>query len=471
MDRYMRYMRLVLQAVCLTWLFSCVQEDGTEYSEGGQEEVEMKTVTLQVGALGSMQTRIYGEDEAAVAGEFMNSLRLYIVDNRGVVEKAINATADEDFEPRDGEQGGCAISYTTEVTLRTGAKTIYAFANMEGHNVVGGSTVESVLDGIKEGGDWPEELVEKCVVDDPASKINLTDVFIPMTVKQDVSIPVASEHILIELVRLVGKIRPVLNNDKGNPLKVTTLSIGNFADRVSLFENGDAGDVKFDCIREYDLELNETVGSESVNLYGKGVLITKEGKQQSAPEIYVNETKGQEPFLITLTINEESMEGKTVSKVVPRNHYLPLALNLSELQLVVTAYVAPIGGYPVAVTIEPSLTNNYSVTLPEGCTFRIEGTFGAAKGLCEWMWTVPTDQNLVRVTDVESNPLEGWLSARSGQTVVLNFSIAEPRKEEGSLTIITEALKDWKEYGVNNRCTVDWRANRSVYEVVNLGRM
>ena len=53
----------------------------------------------------------------------------------------------------------------------------------------------------------------------------------------------------------------------------------------------------------------------------------------------------------------------------------------------------------------------------------------------------------------------------------LNFSIAEPRKEEGSLTIITEALKDWKEYGVNNRCTVDWRANRSVYEVVNLGRM
>lgn len=87
------------------------------------------------------------------------------------------------------------------------------------------------------------------------------------------------------------------------------------------------------------------------------------------------------------------------------------------------------------------------------------------------MWTVPTDQNLVRVTDVESNPLEGWLSARSGQTVVLNFSIAEPRKEEGSLTIITEALKDWKEYGVNNRCTVDWRANRSVYEVVNLGRM
>lgn len=133
MDRYMRYMRLVLQAVCLTWLFSCVQEDGTEYSEGGQEEVEMKTVTLQVGALGSMQTRIYGEDEAAVAGEFMNSLRLYIVDNRGVVEKAINATADKDFEPRDGEQGGCAISYTTEVTLRTGAKTIYAFANMEGH--------------------------------------------------------------------------------------------------------------------------------------------------------------------------------------------------------------------------------------------------------------------------------------------------------------------------------------------------
>lgn len=156
MDRYMRYMRLVLQAVCLTWLFSCVQEDGTEYSEGGQEEVEMKTVTLQVGALGSMQTRIYGEDEAAVAGEFMNSLRLYIVDNRGVVEKAINATADKDFEPRDGEQGGCAISYTTEVTLRTGAKTIYAFANMEGHNVVGGSTVESVLSGIKEGGDWPK---------------------------------------------------------------------------------------------------------------------------------------------------------------------------------------------------------------------------------------------------------------------------------------------------------------------------
>lgn len=290
--------------VCLSMPIGCVQESGTEYPGSETDGAATAVVTLQVGAAGNVQTRAYGGDGAAIAGEFMNTLELFIVDGQGVVEKVIRATGDANFVPEDNGRGGCETDYSTTVTLRTGAKTIYAFANLDGHADVEGKNLEEVLGGIKEGSLWADAGInDGTAVADPASKINLADVFIPMAARREVSIPVSDGTVRLELVRLVGKVRPRLTNDKGGDVRVTSLSIGDFADRVALFEGGSAGTVSFDRTRLFTLD--RTVGAAPMDLYGTGddgqAVLSSGGK--GMPEIYVNETDGSTPFRITLTLS------------------------------------------------------------------------------------------------------------------------------------------------------------------------
>ena len=192
------------------------------------------------------------------------------------------------------------------------------------------------------------------------------------------------------------------------------------------------------------------------------------------PEIYVNETDGSTPFRITLTIDGDEMAGKTVATAVPRNHYLPLALNLSDFHLAVTAYVAPIGGYPVAVMTEPSLTDHYEVDVPEGCHFEVEGTFGrtetADMPVTSWAWTVPqASAGLVAVENETAIPLVGWLTALPGKQATLEFSVTAPRVKKGTLTLTTVPLGDMDGYGlVNRRSLPGWTENAQKYERVNL---
>lgn len=470
----MRYIYQTLQVLCLTALVSCVQESGMEYPDGGVPEADLFTVTLQVGTSGSVQTRAYGDDEAAIAGEFMNTLTLFVVDAQGVVEKKINATDSAAFEPVDGGQSGCETDYSTIVTLRNGMKTIYAFSNLEGHNAVGeASSLSEKLAAIQEGSAWDVAL-EQLVVDDPAAKVNLTNVFIPMTARQEVSVPVTSGTVRIELVRLVGKIRPVLTNDNGNQVEVTGLSIGNFADRVALFEDETAREVVQNEQRRYTLD--KTVGADPVNLYGENVLMVAGDGGTSVPEIYVNETDGSDPFSVTLTIDGDEMSGRMATTAIPRNHYLPLALSLSNFQLEVTAYVSPIAGYPVPITVTPSLTDNYEATVPEGCVFEIGGKFVLADGTEQqataWTWSLPAGQNadgkMVIDGDMTAIPLTGYFTALPQQDVTMDFRVTAPRTKNGTLTLTTEPLKDMNDYNVQTR-SLRWTDQPARYELVNLG--
>ncbi len=443
-----------------------------EYPDGGVPEADLFTVTLQVGTLGSVQTRAYGDDEAAIAGEFMNTLTLFVVDAQGVVEKKINATDSAAFEPVDGGQSGCETDYSTIVTLRNGMKTIYAFSNLEGHNAVGeASSLSEKLAG-QEGSVWDIAL-DQLVVADPAAKVNLTNVFIPMTARQEVSVPVTSGTVRIELVRLVGKIRPVLTNDNGNQVEVTGLSIGNFADRVALFEGETDGEVVQNEQRRYTLD--KTVGADPVNLYGENVLTVAGDGGTSVPEIYVNETDGSDPFSVTLTIDGDEMSGRTATTAIPRNHYLPLVLGLSNFQLEVTAYISPIGGYPMPITVAPSVTEIYEATVPEGCVFEINGKFVLAdrteQPATQWGWTLPDDQNADGTMVVEAwdaIPLTGYFTALPEKSVTMNFSVTAPRTKNGTLTLTTEPLKDMDEYNVRTR-SLRWTDQPARYELVNLG--
>lgn len=466
----MRYIYQALQALCLAALVSCVQETDAEYPDGESGEAPTATVTLQVGASGSVQTRAYGGDEAAVAGEFMNTLTLFVVDAQGVVEKRIDATADAAFQPVDNGQGGCETDYRTTVTLRAGAKTIYAFSNLEGHQTVGPDAVSlsDRLSAVTEGSLWADAGMESLVVDNPAAKVDLTSVFIPMTARQEVSIPVSSGTVRIELVRLVGKIRPVLTNEYGDERTVTAFSIGNFADRVSLFEGVEADGVSMDVARSFTL--NGTVSAQSLNLYGAGVL-TPADSYPATDEIYVNETDGEAPFSVTLTVNNEELSGSTVTTAIPRNHYLPLALRLSNFQLEVEAWVSPIGAYPVPVQVSgPSLTDNtYKVALPEGCIFSVDGGWmnqsGEEEGVTAWSWSTD-NEGIVLDGNATDIPLLGHVTALSGQTFTLQFEITAPRQKSGTLEITTYPLSEVEFKALSG--SIGWSDRPSAYEWVPL---
>jgi len=118
MTKKVRYMYEAVLTVCLSMPIGCVQESGTEYPGSETDGAATAVVTLQVGAAGNVQTRAYGGDGAAIAGEFMNTLELFIVDGQGVVEKVIRATGDANFVPEDNGRGGCETDYSTTVTLR-----------------------------------------------------------------------------------------------------------------------------------------------------------------------------------------------------------------------------------------------------------------------------------------------------------------------------------------------------------------
>ncbi len=476
MYRNMRYIFQALQALCLATLVSCVQEGGEDYSDGEGPEAATSLVTIQVGAAGTGQTRAYDGDDAAIPGEFMNTLTLFVVDDQDRVERVIHAADSTNFfQNADGR--GCQTSYSTTVRLRNGMKTIYAFSNLERHLSVGGtdSDVARSVYAVQEGDDWSETGLEQVVLYDPANRVDLRYCFIPMTARQAVSVPTTTVN--VELVRLVGKVRPVLTNDNGNEVTVTNLSIQGLADRVSLFEGGNAGEVGSDGTRNFIL--SQSVSNVPVNLYGEGVLTANPGnnRPKAVPEIYVNETAGNDPFTVTLTIDGEEMSGRTSTTAIPRNHYLPLALSLSNFQLEVTAYVSPIGGYPVPITVAPSLTDNYEATVPEGCVFEIDGKFVQADGTEQqataWTWSLPAGQNADGKMVIDGNnmtaiPLRGYFTALPQQEVTMDFRVTAPRTKNGTLTLNTEPLKDMNDYNVQTR-SLRWTDQPARYELVNLG--
>lgn len=441
------------------------------------EDPRLEAVTLHIGASETATTRVYGGDDNARKGEFMNTLRVFIVDADGLIEKVITATDSTTFQTsRKTDGAGCVTNYTTTVDLLPGMKTIYAFANMDNVYKVGEATqtFDDELDALQEGGTWQN--LSSYVLSDPAKDINLTTNFIPMSVQQSVDLTVDNQQVSIALVRLVGRVDVVVNNQQGE-VTVSKLTLSDFADRVSLFEQ--TGETKNSP--------NDTKYNDYVHDFGESGLTIPNSTTTpfELDTFYVNETFGRtEAFAVSLELaNGTTLNGNTVASNIERNHILPLQLNLSNLDIIltITAQIAPIGGYPVTVyTDEASLTNNYQITLPEGCTFTISGKLQSSSGVNQdierWSWwinnedgTTDASNDVVVLDDNVTNAtsdISGHVTALPGQTATLNFQVYQPNAKNGTLTITTEALKDWDDYAITR--AMDWLAAPRWYEPIHL---
>lgn len=429
--------------------------------EPEEDDGILEAVTITIGASNTIETR-FNDDPNALEHEFMNSLIAFIV-NGDTIEAVINPT---DLDP---EGTGNVNLYSQKVDITPGPKTIYAFANMDKVKRVGEDTETSFLTtlrGLKVGDKWPTAYAT-AVIDDPAATVNFEGDhpgFIPMSLKEEVTVTVAGQSVSLSLVRLVSRVSVKLSNRQGTAITVKDFKMSDFADRVNLFasETAPAG-----AYKSYPFEGDAA-----------GELTIPHNTTAEIATFYINETLDREPaetpFELSLTVGKKEMTGETFCKSIPRNHILPLTLNLSDTHvgLKVEAQVAPIGGYPFNVYLGgdgflPVNGNvgNFAVALPEGCVFTVTGTIEGSSGtstpITDWTWTNENENLNLIETSLRDNVLTGHITALPEQKVKLSFSITTPVAGEGILTIQTKAVGDAPWSGGNEFGPVTSEALRS----------
>lgn len=430
-------------------------------------------VSIRVGASDNVETKA-GNDDNALDHEFINELCVFVVDGEGKIEQKLVTTDGSATPSDDALKTGDAYEWrSNEFVLPAGKKTIYAFANWS-----------TVIEG-QGNGDW-KAIINKSVgetlsdddlkitIDNPAGKVDLTSEtdkkFIPMSVKQEVNVTV-DQTIRVELVRLVGRVNIQLINAKASPVSVTSFTMGQFANKVALMPEGTATGVNFNQVCPASFKSLTINGGESKTF-----------------QFYVNETKNVNPttgFSIGLETDDDKRYSATTETTdIPRNNILPLNLTISEsdLNLKVTAYIAPIGGYPVKVYTSNDLIQAaaYSVTLPEGCSFQVTGTLAnGTKGKCVLSYDGTTDQNENIEIDA-ANKSMAYVTALPGLVAAerditpLEVSFIDNNNDVRAtctLNVSTEALKDWGEGGYPiTRSLTQWGEVPRWYEAVPMMR-
>lgn len=481
--------------VLLMWIgwTACSEEEGGGVPEPiPDENTLLESVRLRIGASGTVETRAYGGDENAVEGEFIHTLRVFIVDANNMIEKVINANELLETEEETLAAAGNLTLFTTTVDITPGRKTIYAFANMEHANVVepANTTMASILADMEEGDTWNATTMEAYAIADPASDINAhlksvateegvtewqpgNDYYIPMSVRQQVDLTTNGQNVEISLVRLVSKVQASIRNRQGSEVTISQIKMGTFHQNVSLFEDGTVTDAE---IMNYE------------SIYETPITVVADMENATAlPVFYINETEktDDQPFTISLTIDGEEMSGQTQTTSIPRNHVLPLALRLSnvDLELDITAQVAPIGGYPVQVTLaDPSLTDNYHINLPEGCTFEIKGRFlpNGSDAIDASLTVKLADNEPTNIVTIETigsvTTVAGHVTALPGQQATLYYEAQATGglRETGYLIIHTVPLQgqdtNYPEYSGSQTRAAEWCAAPRWYEPVFLMR-
>lgn len=440
---------------------------GCSYIHDDMDEVigdEGCRVSIRVGASDNVETKA-GDDPNALEHEFINELCVFVVDDQGTIEQKL-VTTDGSATPRDDAlKNGDAYEWRSdEFVLPAGKKTIYAFANWS-----------TVTEG-QDNGDW-KAIINKSVggtlkdtdleitIDNPAGKVDLANrKYIPMSVKQEVNVTV-DQTIRVELVRLVGRVNIQLINAKASQVSVTGFTMSNFANKVALMPEGTSAEVDFNqTYSTFSTEASQVItGNNGVHTFS----------------FYVNETENDTPFSIQLTADNKNYGATTGATAIPRNNILPLNLTISEsdLNLVVTAYIAPIGGYPVQVYTSGDLTQaaTYSVTLPEGCSFKVSGTLADnTEGTCELSYVGTTDQNKnieIDATDKSVAYLTALPDLADITPLEVSFKVGDVVRATCTLNVSTEALKDWGEGGYPiTRSLTQWGERTRWYEVVPMMR-
>lgn len=398
--------------ICLAT--ACSEEELPESREG------WCNVSLQV-TTGAVETKAYGGDTYANEHEFIHSLCLFVVNEQGKIEKKIYPKDLESTSPAD--QGNLLNWTSPNFEIPEGTKTVYAFANWETAESEAWNNIISKTDRDQLTEDMLQIAVNLNEKIDFANKK-----FIPMTGKTEVTLSAnADRSIPITLTRLVSRVEIRLTNKHTGDLEMSAESMGNFANEVTLFK--DLGSVS---------GRTKTIGRT-------GTISPIAQNESDSWVFYVNETKGSDPFHILMKLNDTDYDTPTQRTDLPRNSVYHLVFTYSEYQLTLQAkaQIAPIGVLPIEVYNQPSLTNEYMLELPEGCTFSITPSIKKNNNPIpevSWTWT-NNSPSLVNGIAASDYTFSGYLTAQTGQDATLTLKPTSSAPGEGELPEYTITIR------------------------------
>ena len=336
-DKYIKYLALLP----LLSLLGCEADDMPDSQQG-----ERVPVTIRLGVEGSgLATRVADdvhhttalEEEAESA---INSLDIFILDGNGNLEKQLDLSTDFNSD----------ASNTATVELTTGFKTVYAVANYPEED--------------EEEKDITLENLGNNIAVNAIQKITDEHQFIPMSASTTWNVT-SSDTYEVNLIRMVAKMSVTILDKRENQLETRaeekhSLTISDFLpDKTNLLRESH-GQVTL----PENVEPNEWSWSEIE-------YITTEDAEGSVPtanfgNFYLHETTGT--FDISLQIEgEEKARSTSLQKSIPRNHYFPLIVHITDYSLDIsgTYELAPIGVTPISADIT---ADGYDIQLPEGAS-------------------------------------------------------------------------------------------------------
>ena len=481
--RYRHLLRTTLAALplaCVAMLSSCAFDDDAAECPDPNAPATVR-VSVSAGEPGDLNGTRAGDDVNADEHEFMHTLYLCILDERGYVQEMFhedNGALQNLIAGEAAAATGDVLNWTSEnITLAPGTYTIYAFANVdeykgENDQAQNVDVMAYLQDQFKRGGSVRTDL-PSFRLNDPAGKINFNGgMFIPMSAKKTITVTPNTRDISIGLDRLVSKVQLTVPSDEYVSPN-STVQFSGYSLNVPLLgaDNGGYGNAQ---------------------LYGGRTAETAEMPFSQPGEVvsfYVNETNTGDPFTVTFNTGKSgngdisTYVAKTQRTNIPRNSIYPLSLTFPEFapQFTWKSWDAGIGSVPVEVVAKEE---NYIVNIASGNTFEFSvigvqgGTFTEAK------WDFGEDVS-TKITDIQNNgaTLGGAISAgvdvgeKIPLTVTVDWTGHYTDPSTGSSTdrnftrtynVIIETINIWDtEYKQNTR-SGSWRAYRLTPEVLNM---
>lgn len=435
MKHYIFPLLLLLSAISLLFA-ACTSDDPA--SDGKT----LHGLSLQ---FGQRAATAQGQDPNAMDGEFIHSLHVFVVDKATAkVEWAAHETFPNDA---DAAAGNLLEKIYSNLSLQAGEKDIYAFANMENVYFTDDSqnTIDSKLNAINVGDDESSlASLSSKTVNNPAAAVDIKNKkFIPMSVRQSITLTTSNQSVRVEMQRLVVRVDLNITNTRDADITLTNLTMGKFATGVGFIEpvSSITRSTSDYTISSTDITLAKTNGTANLSFY-----------------VNATEDNGTDPFTLNAQISGETKiyQGTTTTTTLPRNSILPLAVKFSDYLTILnaTANISPIGGYPVNVyTKEGTITGNYTVGIPEGSSFTLEVSmqkdgqavqmksvkFSTTTGTTVNGWkfgqTMPYTHTGTNGASFTSAPLSGIVSAQTGLTASLTVDTETSEGRKGTVTI------------------------------------
>lgn len=407
----------LLPWLCAVPLASCSFDDDIDTGDDNAPATLQLSITAR--EEGDLNTRV-DNTEVGQNSEYMHNLLVLFIQDGKVVKKFL-----PDLSNDEAAKAGNLKTWKSEsFTLTPGTYTVYAFANIDSYFSTAWSSLTGL--GTEEGkslSDLGVDINNIVLEGNPASKLDFSNYFIPMSAKEDVTVTRSTRNISIGLDRLVSKIRMSITGKAGT--KVTALSFGGYADKITLFS-------------DKALEGETYTTTKTITVPGDGTLkadVSGETGTLAIPDFYVNSSPAGHPFNVSVTTDEMSgvtYEATTARGELPRNSIFPLTLQLNDygLDLAAQCWVSPIGSLPVEVQIT-GFDNTYQIKVPEGCQFEFTvngvkntgGTTTVTDPDCNWNIPNGVDGIIFESQTTNVKTIKGHVTASSGKTFDLSLLV------------------------------------------------